>query len=121
MLRTAIFAVALAECARVDLVEDRKQELDRALQISGCTAVIDSGQAIWINPGSANNAVVYDIRAGGADQLHAHQETLTKQGHFRGAIDGGCGPQIRAALTACLEAGCRVPPKAGGQPYVKEK
>ena len=28
--------------------------------------------------------------------------------HYHGAIDGSYGPNTRAALVACLEAGCRV-------------
>ena len=30
------------------------------------------------------------------------------QGYYQGALDGDYGPQTRAALVACLEAGCRV-------------
>jgi hypothetical protein len=41
--------------------------------------------------------------------VRTYQEALAKHGHYRGAIDGKAyWPQTRAALAACLDAGCRV-------------
>ncbi len=49
------------------------------------------------------------MRVGGADWVRTYQEALAKHGYYRGAIDGGgYGPQTRAALAACLDAGCRL-------------
>ena len=49
------------------------------------------------------------MRVGGTDWVRTYQEALAKHGYYRGAIDGGAyRPQTRAALAACLEAGCRV-------------
>ncbi len=49
------------------------------------------------------------MRVGGADWVRTYQEALAKHGYYRGAIDGGAyRPQTRAALVACLEAGCRL-------------
>ncbi len=49
------------------------------------------------------------MRVGRADWVRTYQEALAKHGYYRGAIDGEAyGPQTRAALAACLEAGCRL-------------
>jgi tetratricopeptide (TPR) repeat protein len=48
------------------------------------------------------------MEAGGADQVRSYQEALVKHGYYRGAVDGVYGPQVRAALVACLRAGCRL-------------
>jgi tetratricopeptide (TPR) repeat protein len=48
------------------------------------------------------------MRAGGENFVRMYQEALVKHGYYRGAIDGAYGPQTRAALVACLKAGCRV-------------
>ena len=48
------------------------------------------------------------IELGGADLVRAYQDALAKHGHYRDAADGVYGPQVRAALVACLEAGCRL-------------
>ncbi len=49
------------------------------------------------------------MRVGGADWVRTYQEALAKHGYYRGAIDGGAyRPQTKAALVACLKAGCRL-------------
>jgi tetratricopeptide (TPR) repeat protein len=49
------------------------------------------------------------MRVGGADWVRTYQEALAKHGYYPGAIYGGAyGPQTRAALVACLDAGCRL-------------
>ncbi len=49
------------------------------------------------------------MRVGGTDWVRTYQEALAKHGYYRGAIyGGGYGPQTRAALAACLDAGCRL-------------
>jgi uncharacterized membrane protein YraQ (UPF0718 family) len=114
MRRTAIFAVALAallalaECSRVGMVEDCKQELDRALQISGCTAVIDSGQA-----SGRGLAVVYSIRRAAYINLRDPARVIED---FDQAL-----PYILTVVLLAGFIGTAVPPKAGGQPYVKER
>jgi tetratricopeptide (TPR) repeat protein len=45
---------------------------------------------------------------GGSDLVRRYQEALKKHGHYRGAIDGAYGPNTRAALVACINAGCRL-------------
>ncbi|MCH8168948.1 MAG: peptidoglycan-binding protein [Proteobacteria bacterium] len=35
-------------------------------------------------------------------------EALARHGYYHGAIDGAYGPNTRAALAACLDAGRRV-------------
>ena len=40
--------------------------------------------------------------------MRKHQEALAKHGYYRGAIDGVYTAQTKAALVACVEAGCRV-------------
>ncbi len=37
-----------------------------------------------------------------------YQEALTGHGYYNGAIHGAYDPATRAALQACLEAGCRL-------------
>ena len=194
LIAMVLFVSALAAPAGAGMAEDCNQDRDRDRRISGCTAVIDSGQwqgkdlawaysnrgvaygnlgdparaiedygqalrldpdlaaaynnrawalyllgrntealgdvdrSLSLNPG---NAYVIDTRAhvlaalgrrnealgeferamrvGGADLVRTYQEALTKHGYYRGAIDGGgYGPQTRAALAACLDAGCRL-------------
>ena len=49
------------------------------------------------------------MRVGGADRVRKYQEALAKHGYYRGAIAGGAyKTQTRAALVACLDAGCRL-------------
>ena len=48
------------------------------------------------------------MRVGGANRVREYQEALAGHGYYRGAIDGAYGPNTRAALVACLEAGCRL-------------
>ena len=48
------------------------------------------------------------VTGSGADRVREYQEALAKHGYYRGAIDGAYGPNARAALAACLEAGCRL-------------
>jgi tetratricopeptide (TPR) repeat protein len=48
------------------------------------------------------------MRFGRAGRVRAYQEALAKHGFYRGAVDGAYGPETRAALVACLNAGCRV-------------
>ena len=48
------------------------------------------------------------LRAGGVRVVRMYQRELAAQGYYQGALDGDYGPQTRAALVACLEAGCRV-------------
>ncbi len=45
------------------------------------------------------------MQAGGADWVRTYQEALAKHGYY---IDGAYGPVTRAALVACLDAGCRL-------------
>ena len=48
------------------------------------------------------------MQMGGADSVREYQEALAKHGYYRGAIDGAYGSRTRAALVACLDAGCRL-------------
>jgi peptidoglycan hydrolase-like protein with peptidoglycan-binding domain len=48
------------------------------------------------------------MQIGGADWVRRYQEALVKHGYYRGAVDGAYGPNTRAALAACLNAGCRL-------------
>ena len=48
------------------------------------------------------------MRVGGAAQVQAYQKALAKHGHYQGTIDGVYTPQTKAALAACLKAGCRL-------------
>ena len=48
------------------------------------------------------------MKMGGAAQVRAYQEALARNGYYRGAIDGTYEAWTRAALGACLEAGCRM-------------
>jgi tetratricopeptide (TPR) repeat protein len=194
LIAVVVLVSSLAAPARADMVEDCNQDRDQDLTISGCTAVIRSGQysgknlviayynrgnayrrlgdparaiedldeALRLEPGDASaynnrawtlyllgrnaealwdadrslllrpgNAAIIDTRAhvlaalgrrnealgeferimrvGGTDWVRMYQEALAKHGYYRGAIDGGgYGPQTRAAMAACLEAGCRL-------------
>ncbi|MFQ5567944.1 MAG: peptidoglycan-binding protein, partial [Paracoccaceae bacterium] len=48
------------------------------------------------------------MQLGGANWVRSYQGALAEHGYYRGAIDGVYGPEVRAALVACLEAGCRL-------------
>jgi tetratricopeptide (TPR) repeat protein len=48
------------------------------------------------------------MQAGKADFVRFYQEALAGHGYYKGAIDGAYGAGTRAALAACLDAGCRV-------------
>lgn len=48
------------------------------------------------------------MRIGGAEWVRMYQRALKGHGYYRGLIDGNYEPEIRAALAACLDAGCRV-------------
>jgi tetratricopeptide (TPR) repeat protein len=50
-----------------------------------------------------------DFRAGGSDRVRKHQKALARLGYYKGPIDGLYGHNTRAALIACLNAGCRIP------------
>jgi peptidoglycan hydrolase-like protein with peptidoglycan-binding domain len=48
------------------------------------------------------------MQAGKADFVRMYQEALARHGYYRGTIDGAYGAGTRAALVACLDAGCRM-------------
>ena len=48
------------------------------------------------------------MQMGGANWVRSYQGALADHGYYRGAIDGAYGAGTRAALVACLEAGCRL-------------
>ena len=48
------------------------------------------------------------MQISGANRVRKYQEALAGHGYYRGAIDGAYGPNTRAALVACLDAGCRL-------------
>jgi tetratricopeptide (TPR) repeat protein len=48
------------------------------------------------------------MQAGARTTVRRYQEALARHGHYAGAIDGVYGPEVRAALVACLEAECRL-------------
>jgi tetratricopeptide (TPR) repeat protein len=48
------------------------------------------------------------IQTGGTDWVRNYQEALQMQGRYRGAIDGIYDADLRAALHACINAGCRL-------------
>jgi tetratricopeptide (TPR) repeat protein len=90
-------------------------------------ALADADQSLSLRP---SNAATIDTRAhvlaalgrtrearaefervmqmGGADWVRKYQEALAKHGYYRGAIDGAYEAGSRAALVACLDAGCRL-------------
>ena len=48
------------------------------------------------------------MQMGGANWVRSYQEALAKHGYYPGAIDGVYTAQTKAALVACLDAGCRL-------------
>ena len=48
------------------------------------------------------------IAAGGDDIVRTYQQALVRHGHFSGPADGVYSASTRAALVACLRAGCRL-------------
>ena len=45
---------------------------------------------------------------GGSAYVRAYQNALAKRGLYGGRVDGVYGGEVRDALTACLEAHCRL-------------
>jgi tetratricopeptide (TPR) repeat protein len=88
-------------------------DVDRSLSLRpGDPAIIDTRAHVLAALGRRNEALnefERVMRVGGADWVRTYQEALAKHGYYRGAIDGGAyRPQTKAALGACLEAGCRL-------------
>ena len=88
-------------------------DVDRSLSLRpGDPAIIDTRAHVLAALGRRNEALgefERVMRVGGADWVRIYQEALAKHGYYRGAIDGRAyRPQTRAALVACLEAGCRL-------------
>ncbi len=88
-------------------------DVDRSLSLNpGDVRVIDTRAHVLAALGRRPEALgefERVMRVGGADWVRKYQEALAKHGHYRGAIDGGAyGPQTRAALAACVDAGCRL-------------
>ena len=88
-------------------------DVDWALSLRpGDPAIIDTRAHVLAALGRRNEALgefERVMRVGGADLVRTYQEALTKHGYYSSPIDGGAyRPQTRAALVACLEAGCRV-------------
>ena len=87
-------------------------DVDRSLSLDpGRVNRIDTRAHVLAAMGRQSEALAEFERAmeaGGADQVRSYQEALVKHGYYRGAVDGVYGPQVRAALVACLRAGCRL-------------
>ena len=87
-------------------------DVDRSLSFApGDAEIIDTRAHVLAALGRRHEALAEferTMRVGGADWVLTYQEALVKHGYYRGAIDGSYGPNTRAALVACLEAGCRV-------------
>ncbi len=87
-------------------------DVDGALSLApGYPHVIDTRAHVLAALGRQSEALAEFERAielGGADQVRDYQEALAKHGYYAGANDGVYGPEVRAALVACLEAGCRL-------------
>jgi tetratricopeptide (TPR) repeat protein len=88
-------------------------DVDRSLSLRpGDPVIIDIRAHVLAALGRRNEALgefERVMRVGGADWVRKYQEALAKHGYYRGAVDGGAyRPQTRAALVACLEAGCRL-------------
>jgi tetratricopeptide (TPR) repeat protein len=112
---------ALAAPAIAGMKEDCVQEIDRDLQISGCTAVIHSGQVSDTDLATAyySRGVAYRYLGEHRQEIESYDQALridpgdakaylnrgvaySKLGEYRQAI-----ADYRAALVACLNAGCR--------------
>ena len=87
-------------------------DVDRSLSLDpGEPATIDTRAHVLAALGRPQEALAEFERAielGGADLVRAYQDALAKHGYYRDAADGVYGPQVRVALVACLEAGCRL-------------
>ena len=71
LITLVLFVSSLAAPARAGMVEDCSQELDRGLGISGCTAVIRSGQY-----SGKNLAAAYSNRGGAYFSLGDHARAI---------------------------------------------
>ena len=87
-------------------------DAERALALSpGNPAALDTRAHVLATLGRTGEAVAEferAMQAGGGTFVRMYQQALAKHGHYRGAVDGVYGAPVRAALAACLEAGCRV-------------
>ncbi len=87
-------------------------DVDRALSLDhGDVRAIDTRAHVLTALGrqiEAQREFERAMQAGGADLVRTYQEALAKHGSYQGAIDGFYGPVTRAALAACLGAGCRL-------------
>ena len=87
-------------------------DADRALSLHpGNPATLDTRAHVLAALGRRQEALAEferAMQAGGKNFVRMYQEALETHGHYRGAVDGVYGPPVRAALAACLEAGCRV-------------
>ena len=87
-------------------------DVDRSLSLEpGDAYTIDTRAHVLAALGRSREALAEFERAmqiSGADRVRKYQEALAKHGYFQGAIDGAYGAATRAALAACLNAGCRV-------------
>ncbi|MFQ5565609.1 MAG: tetratricopeptide repeat protein [Paracoccaceae bacterium] len=87
-------------------------DADRALSLApNIAAPIDTRAHILAALGRRQEALAEFERAmqvGGADQVRVYQEALAEHGYYKGTVDGTFGPQVRAALAACLDDECRL-------------
>ncbi len=91
---------------------DALSDVDRSLSLHPDHApTIDTRAHVLAALGRQQEALAEFERAvqvGGEEAARMYQEALARHGHYQGAIDGVYGPQVRAALVACLAAGCRL-------------
>ena len=87
-------------------------DVDRSLSDRpGNAATIDTRAHVLAALGRTREALAEFERAmriGGAERVRKYQKALARHGYYDGAIDGAYGVGTRAALAACLDAGCRV-------------
>ena len=87
-------------------------DADQSLSLRpGDPATIDTRAHVLAALGRSREALdefELAMQAGKADFVRMYQEALAKHGYYNGAIDGAYGAGTRAALAACLDAGCRV-------------
>ncbi len=87
-------------------------DVDRSLSLDpGYATAIDTRAHVLAALGRGREALgefERVMQTAGADWVRHYQGALIGHQYYSGAIDGAYGPQTRAALVACLEAGCRV-------------